>query len=75
MTWFDGFVVELTGGRQTKSVAEYLNGPGLFIIVPKQLAEVVSCVFSREAPNSKISNDPIGMQFRFGWRAIFKLDP
>lgn len=75
MTWLDGFVVELTEGCQTKSVAEYLDSPGLFKIVPKQLAEMVSCELSREAPNSKIPHDLVGVQFRFGWRAIFELDP
>jgi len=75
MTWPDGFVVELAWGRQTKSVAEYLNSPALFKIVPIQFAEVVSCELSREATNSKVPHDPIGLQFRFGWRAIFELDP
>lgn len=75
MTWLDGLVVELAWGRQTKSVAEYFNGPGLFIFFPKELAKVVGCELSRHAPNSKLPYDPVGVQFRYGRRAIFELDP
>ncbi|WP_299048682.1 hypothetical protein [uncultured Tateyamaria sp.] len=66
---------ELTGCCQSEGVAEDLNRPCLFIVIPKELAKVVCCDLSREVPNPKVPNDPIGVQFRSGWWTIFELDP
>ncbi|UWR24573.1 hypothetical protein [Sulfitobacter sp. S190] len=75
MTWLNGFVFEPAGCGQSQGIAEYFNGPSLFMVIPNELPKVVCCDLSREVPNPKVPNDPVGVQFRFGWWTIFELDP